>query len=304
MVTAVIGTVFVDVKGFSQVHYLPTGTNPGKVEITHGGVCRNVCENFGRQGMKAQFVSMTDNTALGRDVRERLARLGVDLTHTLYSDDGMGMWMAILDENGDLVGSISKQPDFKALQDHLSDHVDEVLEGCDNVVLEIDTNDAIAETVLSAAERLKKPVYVIVANMVVILRHPEYLARVRCYISNEIEFSKLMGEDLTRLMPGEMLSRLDLAMDRFGMPGLVVTMGERGAVYCDRPTGLRGHCPALPSRMVDSTGAGDAFFSGTVMAINRGMPLDQAVRVGTRLASATLGSENSCAETIEGLFDL
>ena len=303
MKTAVVGVVFVDVKGFSQVPYAPAGTNPGRVEIMHGGVCRNVCENFGRQGEEAAFVSMTDNTALGRDVRDRLARLGVDLKHTLYSDDGMGMWMAILDERGDLVGSISKQPDFSALETYLKEHIDEVLSDCDAVALEIDTNERIAETVLDAAERLGLPVYVIVANMVVIMKRPEFLRRVRCFICNEIEAGKLLNQDLTERTPEEMKAIVTDAMARFGIPSMIVTMGDQGAVYCDTD-GVPGHAPALPSRMVDSTGAGDAFFSGTVMAINRGYPLCDAVRVGTRLASATLASDTSCCDKLDGLFEL
>ena len=80
MLTAIIGSVFVDIKGFSLVHYVPTGSNVGRVNIVHGGVCRNVCEAFAQQGEKAMFVSLTDTTALGRDVRSHLEALGVDLT--------------------------------------------------------------------------------------------------------------------------------------------------------------------------------------------------------------------------------
>ena len=303
MKTAVVGTVFVDVKGFSQVPYVPTGTNPGRVEIMHGGVSRNVCENFGQQGMQASFISMTDNTALGRDVRDKLARLDVDLKHTIYAEDGMGMWMAILDQRGDLVGSISKQPNFAALEDYLDENIDKALEDCGAVVLEIDTTKRIAQTVLDAAERLSKPVYVITANMVVIMRRPEFLRRVRCFICNEIEAGKLMGANLSDKTPEEMKAVLADAMARYGIASMVITMGGRGAVYCD-VDGLPGHVEAIPSRVVDSTGAGDAFFSGAVMALNSGLPLEKAVRIGTRLASATLASKTSCCGKLEGLFDI
>ena len=42
----VIGTVFVDVKGFPNDVYLPTGRNVGKIEYVHGGVARNVVEDI------------------------------------------------------------------------------------------------------------------------------------------------------------------------------------------------------------------------------------------------------------------
>ena len=134
-VSAIIGAVFVDVKGFSSVKYVPTGRNVGHVRIVHGGVCRNVCEAFAQQGEKARFVSMTDSTALGRDVRDHLSGLGVDLTHTLFSESGMGIWMAILDSNGDLAGSISHQPVFTALEEYVDQNIESILESVDAAVL-------------------------------------------------------------------------------------------------------------------------------------------------------------------------
>ena len=304
MKTAVIGAVFVDVKGFAFQQYAPTGTNIGTVRIVHGGVCRNVCETFGRQGESAAFVSMTDNTALGRDVRERLAGLGVDLRHTLFAPDGMGMWLAILDERGELAGSVSKQPDFTPLEDYIRQQGGALLDGADSVVLEIDMNERIAEAVLDLARAQGKPVYAIVGNMGVILRHPEYLKHVRCFICNEIEAGRLFQADLTQLQPFAMLDVLLPAARAAGIRAMVITMGAQGAVYYDGETGEAGHCPAIPTKMVDSTGAGDAFFAGTVMALGKGMSLRRAVRVGTRLASATLKCEDSCCDRVDGLFDV
>ena len=112
----VVGAVFVDVKGFARGKYLPLERNVGDVQVTAGGVCRNVAENFVKLGVQAQFVSMVDDNALGREVREGLAALGVDVKHAVAAEGGMGMWLAILDEKGDLAGSISRQPDFSALE--------------------------------------------------------------------------------------------------------------------------------------------------------------------------------------------
>ena len=98
----VFGAVFVDVKGFPSGKYIPTGRNIGRVEFVHGGVCRNVAENFAQLGVPVSFVSMVEDSAMGSEVCCRLEALGVDTTHVLREANGMGMWLAILDENGDL----------------------------------------------------------------------------------------------------------------------------------------------------------------------------------------------------------
>ena len=104
----VVGAVFVDVKGFARERYAPRERNVGDVQVTAGGVCRNVVENLCRLGCPARFVSMVDDDAFGAQVRDSLASLGANVDHVIDAPGGMGMWLAILDEKGDLAGSISR----------------------------------------------------------------------------------------------------------------------------------------------------------------------------------------------------
>ena len=67
--TVVVGVTFVDIKGFSSFAYNPQGRNLGSVRIVHGGVSRNVVENFSNIGMPVSFVSMLDDSAIGRTSR-------------------------------------------------------------------------------------------------------------------------------------------------------------------------------------------------------------------------------------------
>ena len=290
----VIGAVFVDVKGFAREKYMPEGRNVGDVQVAAGGVCRNVAENLVKLGQPVQFVSMLDDNALGRDVRDGLESIGVDTAHIIPADRGMGMWLAILDEKGDLAGSISRQPVFDPLEAYLDDCGEAIMGATDGLVLEFDMNAAIAEKVMALAERFDKPVYSIVGNMGVILKHTDYLKRVACFICNEMEAGRLFDMDLTRIPPGDMLSVLKVESARRGIPSMVVTMGSQGSVYVDNRTGDCGICPAEHVNVVDTTGAGDAFFSAAVAALMRGRPLSEAVRAGTALAARTLQVAGSC----------
>ena len=294
----VIGAVFVDVKGFAREKYLPLERNVGDVQVTAGGVCRNVAENFVKLGIQTRFVSMVDDNALGRDVRDNLAALGVGVEHVIEAERGMGMWLAILDESGNLAGSISRQPDFSAMEAYLDANGDTIMAAARGVVLEVDTNAAISSRVLSLAKQCGKPVYSIVGNMGVILQHPEYLHDVACFICNEMEAGRLFREDMTAYGPEEMLEALKRGSAVAGIPAMVVTMGPHGAVYTDNRTGEFGYCPPMDVNVVDTTGAGDAFFSAAVAALTRGAPLSQAVQEGTRLAARTLEVEGSCVKAL------
>jgi len=292
----IIGSVFVDVKGFAREKYMPEGRNVGNVQVVAGGVCRNVAEDLAKLGQTAQFVSMVDDNAMGRQVRDGLEALGVGVEHVIAADRGMGMWLAILDEKGDLAGSISRQPDFLALEEYLAKNGDAIMASADGVVLEFDMSAAISGQVLELAKKHGKPIYSIVGNMGVILQHPEYLHDVACFICNELEASRLFREELAGIGPEAMLEALKRGSAVAGIPAMVITMGPQGAVYMDNQTGEFGYCPPLEVNVVDTTGAGDAFFSAAVAALMTGAPLSQAVQEGTRLAARTLQVAGSCAE--------
>ncbi len=291
----VIGGVFVDVKGFARNTYMPLERNVGDVQVTAGGVCRNVAENLTKLGREAWFVSMVDDNGMGAQVRDELARLGVNVENVFPARAGMGMWLAILDEHGNLAGSISRQPDFSALEAYLKEKGDAIVAATDGIALDFDMNADITGRVMALAKKHGKPVYSIVGNMGVILRHPEYLHDVACFICNEMEAGRLFREDLTDASPEKTLKALRKGSAVTGIPAMVVTMGPRGAVYADNTTGEFGYCPSMDVDVVDPTGAGDAFFSAAVSALMDGAPLSQAVQAGTRLACRTLKVAGSCA---------
>lgn len=81
---------------------------------------------------------------------------------------------------------------------------------------------------------------------------------------------------------------------------MVVTIGEQGSIYYDSKSNESGYQPIFPVKLVDSTGAGDAFFSGTVMGLVRGLKLSEAVICGTKVAGWTIEfKENTCPELTE-----
>ncbi len=294
--TAVFGVSFVDIKGFPFSTYVPTGTNPGNVKIVHGGVSRNVCEDFANVGMPVTFVSVSDHTPIGLDVVDRLQNIGVGTDYiTMIPCGGVGMWLAVMDELGDLAASTSQMPDIDALESFIGAKGEEIVQNCENIVLEIDMNESIAEKVLSLAEKYGKKVYVIVGNLSIIGKRPDFLSRVDCYICNEIEAGKFFGMDLQNYSSEQMLDTVIKKSAEFKVPSMVVTMGKQGAVFYDSRTGEKGHRPCNPATIVDTTGAGDAFLSGTVMGLTKGYNLAKAVKAGTYLASATIQvSESSC----------
>ena len=78
------------------------------------------------------------------------------------------------------------------------------------------------------------------------------------------------------------------------IPCMVVTMGDKGAVYACAD-GDSGIVPAKKVNVIDTTGAGDAFFAGTVIGLTYGKNLAQSCEIGSRLAASVICiTENVC----------
>lgn len=111
----VMGAVFVDIKGYPLNAYIPGGRNVGRVEQVHGGVSRNVVEDIANVELRPTFVSLVDDTGIGLDIISKLKKHKVNTDYILPTPDGMGTWLAVFDNEGDVVASISKRPDLSPL---------------------------------------------------------------------------------------------------------------------------------------------------------------------------------------------
>ena len=294
MPIAIVGNVFVDIKGFPDDNYIPGGRNAGKVEIVHGGVGRNVAEDIANIELRPRFVSMVDDTPEGEEVLRKLKNHKVNTDYVPAVPNGMGMWLAVFDETGDIVGSISKRPDMSALETLINEKGDEIFADCDSIVVEIDLDKEIIKSVFKYAEKYKKRVYAVVANMSIASQRRDFLQSIDCFVCNVEEAGILFVSDFEGMSPEELCDELSRKVVSARIPSMVVTLGSRGAVYADM-NGDKGVYPARRVKVRDTTGAGDAFCAGVAIGLTYGKTMREAVEIGTQRASSVITvSENVC----------
>lgn len=113
----------------------------------------------------------------------------------------------------------------------------------------------------------------------------ELLALCDPLVVNEAEASALVGWTVQDVESAERAVR----QLRRVSPSVVVTIGPRGAVWEDATGG--GHMAAPEGvRVVDTTGAGDAFVGALAALLARGVSLERAVEVGVWAGSYAVGS--------------
>lgn len=101
---------------------------------------------------------------------------------------------------------------------------------------------------------------------------------------NETETEALTGRPVGTLAEAEKAA--DALMDR-GVGAAIITLGERGALYRDRSRSV--HVPVYRAgKVVETTGAGDAFNGGFAVALAEGKDPIEAVRFGCATASISV----------------
>ena len=290
----VIGATFVDIKGFPFDNYLPTGRNAGRVEYVHGGVARNVVEDIANVELRPTFLSIVDDTPMGDAVVQKLKNHKVNTDYVLTRPDGMGTWLAVFDNNGDVAGSISKRPNMYPIAELLEEKGDEIFSQVPSVVLEVGLDKEIIKGTLSLAKKHNVKTFALVANMSIAAERRDLLQQFDCVICNQQEAGILFLDDYEDKTPEEMRDILAERIAAANIPSMVVTMGAEGAVYANLQ-GEMGICPARKVQVKDTTGAGDSFCAGVAIGMTYGKTMAESVEIGTTLAaSVIISSENVC----------
>lgn len=290
----VIGAVFVDIKGYPESSFIPTGRNVGRVEQIHGGVGRNVAEDVANCELRPTFLSLVDDTGTGEDVLRKLQSHKVNTDYIRKTPDGIGTWLAVFDNEGDVAASISKRPNLMPIAEILDSQGDEIFSQADSIIIEIDIDKEIVKRVFRLAALHEKKVYAVVSNMNIAVERRDFLMSVDCFVCNLQEAGILFSEDYSDKTPEQMVEIISQKTQAAQFSSLIVTMGANGAVYADR-FGEKGHCPARKVHVKDTAGAGDAFCAGAAIGLTYGKTLAESCEIGSLLAASVIvTSESVC----------
>lgn len=287
-------------------------SNPARGGSSYGGVARNVAENLARLGARCALVSCVGDDDAGRAVLAHTRSAGVDVQGVrVVAGATTAQYVAVLDPGGELVLGVADMAvlDLVTVRDldagllpersgEDSAGVSRGLPAHDPPWIFADTN--LAEPVLAHAVRrgagggLRLAVDAVSTRKVT--RLPADLTGVEVLFCNEAEAHAWLAANGRPASPGggtatEQADQMAGALHAAGARLAVLSRGPDGALVADA-LGVRA-VPALPTQVVDVTGAGDALVAGTLAGLVGGLAVDDAVRAGMRAAAATVQSDHS-----------
>jgi pseudouridine kinase len=282
----VIGGANMDVKAKSSaVNKLGT-SNPGIVNVTPGGVGRNIAHNLARLGANVALISVVGDDLHGVALMAATRKAGVNISRVSSDGPATGSYIAMLDHDGELLTAVNDMRAVDLVTPRLIAENTELISQARIVVadcnLPIETLQAIAAL---AADRLViEPVSV-----------PKSRKLKTLLQSSPVFLATPNLDQLEELCGSRSIDAVAAQLHRMGLRNVVMHAGAEGAFVSG--DGVEEHVPPQPAGpIVDVTGAGDAAVAGLVFGLLQGHSLMDAAALGQKLAGQVIASAASALE--------
>jgi ribokinase len=243
-----------------------------------GGSAVNTAIDGSRLGLRTAVIAKIGFDSFGRIIVDELLREGVDISGLRVSSTGRtGFTIVVIDRDGNIV-----MYGFKGVAEELEpNEVDNEIISTARYVhiasLRLDTSLKVAEIARKASAKISWDPGRVLAKKG--LKELEKMIKsVDIVLVNKVEASAITGLDIDKYRESAKILK-DL-----GPELVVVKLGSRG-VYAFGD-GVDEEVPAVKvDRVVDTTGAGDAFAAGLIAGILRGYSLRKALLYANAVAA-------------------
>jgi ribokinase len=250
-----------------------------------GGKGANQAVASARLGGEVSFIGCVGNDLFGQELKHRLEQEqvnieGVDTTEV----ESTGVAQITVSNNDNSI-IVVPGANYQVSQEWI-DQKRHLIENADIVLTQLEIPMEIVERVVDIAHVNGVPVILNPAPAQKL--SPDLLKKVTYLTPNESELDLLTSKN------GDVDSKI-FTLQQLGVENLIVTRGADGVVYREKNASTTSYKESLKVKVIDSTGAGDAFNGALAVAIGSGKDLGEAldfsVRVGA-LSVTKLGAQS------------
>ena len=274
-----VGGANVDITGIPSQDLRQRDSNPGNIDLSCGGVARNVAENLARLGVDARLVTMVGNDQYGEMILALSRTAGIDMQYTQTSDTATtSSYLSILDETGDMHVAIADMSIVERITPEWLAGYQHAFEEAAAIVIDANLPEASIEWI----GRQFSDVHIF-ADAVSASKAPRLqsaLASIDTLKLNALEAAALAN------IEGDANAIAD-ELHAQGVDRIFITRGVEGVFYST----VEERADVEPARTIkpahNSGGAGDAFLAGLIYARLEDWPMEQTVRFAMAAAEVT-----------------
>ena len=282
----VCGGANIDIGAHSFAPLRARDSNPGRVELSLGGVGRNIAHNMRLLGVPTYLLTALGGDSRALQIEQSCRELGIDLSHALRVPDGRtSTYVFVGDSDGDMAIAVSDMEICEKLTpDYFASQLD-LLNGAAAVVIDANLPRG---SIAYLTEHCTAPIFIDPVSTVKAEKLRGLLARVHTLKPNRIEAELLSGVQIT---DGESLRQAAQALLDQGVGRVFLSLGGDGVLAAQR--GEVRAVPICKAEMRNATGAGDAMMASLVWSFLSGRTLAESAAAGTAAAALAVESEET-----------
>lgn len=277
----VIGGVNMDISAALTAPFVPADSVPGQVTLGCGGVARNIAHNLRLMGHEVKFVSAFGGEIFGEMCWRECQAIGLDLTLSERCE-GMrnGLYLCVNDQSGEMRAAVA---DTEIISCITPEFLEARISDINRSKLVIADTNISTEAILYLIDHCTAPLLV---DTVSTAKAPRIIKALQQSQTKRLHALKL------NLQEAQAVTHCDTAkgaadwLTAMGVNQVYITLGSDG-VYCSDGV-CHERYKAIPTRVINTTGAGDAFIAGVAHAQMCQTPFPECAQTGLKAAHATL----------------
>ena len=276
MKICVIGGANVDITATSAQAFRVGDSNPGSVEVSWGGVARNIAHNLTLLGNQVELLTIFGGGLFGPVIAASCRELGIAVSHSEIAADGTNsFFVSINNADGELVGGVADMNATEGMTPAWLSQRLSVINAADAVVADANSS---AEALAWLIDHCEKPLYLDAVSVAKAGRIREAVA-----LSKRKTFFALKCNALENAVLSDIV----------GCQRRYVSVGAEGLKV--EAEGRLYEFPALPCIVRNVTGGGDALLAGIVHA-GPSASVEESARWGLECARRAVESPHAVPE--------
>lgn len=278
----VVGGVNMDISANLTAPFVHADSIPGHVELGAGGVARNIAHNLVLMGHEVKFVSLFGGDRFGQMCRKQCGEVGLDLRLSRNVKDARnGVYLCVNNREGDMVVAVADTEIIDRLTPAFLEARLRHLNKAEAVVADTNLPEASLRYLI---EHCEAPLCI---DTVSTAKAAKVVAALRQVAGKTLHTLKLNSKEAFAITPAGTVEEAAKWLHRQGVEHVYITLGS-GGVYCSSAAGVRAQYPSTATRVVNTTGAGDAFLAGVVHGMVSGAAFPLTAHYGLEASRLTL----------------
>lgn len=283
----VIGGSNMDIQGCPLNPLVMYDSNPGQVDISLGGVGRNIAENSSRLGLNTKLISAVGNDLYGNTILTECKGLNIDVNDCFVSDEyATSIYVSILNASNDMQLAISHMDIIEKLNESFIHSKFNAINDSKAIVIDTNLSKETIDFITRTYSHL--PIFVDTVSTAKCMKIENILNKFEGIKLNKYEAEKLSNIKINNLDDAK--KACDFFLEK-GTKSVFITLSSEG-VYCANSK-EHLHIKGVEIDIVNATGAGDAFMSGIIYGFMQNLTLEETAKFSVGASILALSHKNT-----------